>query len=75
MPEWENLKKDPLEETELQKVRLTIQRTEAAWPILGPIVAVVRNWKAWVIALAFFLWINQPDILGALKTIMGIKGP
>jgi len=75
MTDWEDLKKDPLSDTDLQKTRLTIQRMDDAWPIIGPIVAVVRNWKAWAIALAFFLWINQPDILGALKTIMGVKGP
>ena len=51
------------------------ERANDGWVIVGPVVAVVRNWKAWAIALAFFLWINQPDILGALKTIMGAKGP
>jgi hypothetical protein len=48
-------------------------RANEGWVIIGPIVAAVKNWKAWALALAFVLWINQPDILGALKTIVGVK--
>ena len=49
------------------------ERANDGWTVIGPIVAAVRNWKAWALALAFFLWIHQPDILGALRTVMGIK--
>jgi hypothetical protein len=49
------------------------ERANEAWIVTGPVVAVIRNWKAWAIGLAFFLWINRPDILAALTTIMGGK--
>lgn len=49
------------------------ERGNEGWIIVGPVVAIVRNWKAWALALAFFLWINRPDILAALQTIMGAK--
>jgi hypothetical protein len=49
------------------------ERANDGWVIIGPIVAVVRNWKAWAIGLAFFLWINRPDVLEALRAITGAK--
>jgi hypothetical protein len=47
------------------------ERGHDAWPVTGPMVAAVRNWKAWVFALALVLWINRPDILAALNTLIG----
>jgi hypothetical protein len=45
------------------RVRVAVVRTERSWPILGPIVAVVANWRAWVIGATFFLWLRGDDII------------
>ena len=50
------------------------KRANDGWVILGPLVALVKNWKAWAIGSVAFLWINRPDILEALRKIMGM-GP
>lgn len=47
------------------------ERGHDAWPVTGPMVAAVRSWKAWVFAAAFVVWINRPDILAALETLIG----
>ena len=71
MAAWSNYKDTPLTPEELQRVRLALDRTEAAQPILGPAVAAVTSWRAWLFAVAFVVWINRPDILAALQTLVG----
>lgn len=54
------------EPMEWSRVRIAVVRTERSWPILGPIVAVVANWRAWVIGATFFLWLRGDDIIRAI---------
>lgn len=73
MTRWQNFRDDPLTGEELQKVRLTVERVDDADPIIRPVVAVVKNWKAWLVGLAFFVWINRPEIISALSVLLGGK--
>ena len=49
------------------------ERANDGWIILGPLVALTRNWKAWAAGGLFFLWINKPDVIEALQTLLGGK--
>ncbi len=42
-----------------------------AWVIVGPIYAVVTNWKALGLIIAGVAWLNRPEIIAALTTIAG----
>lgn len=42
-----------------------------ARPIVGPVSAIVRNWKGAAAVVVFVVWINSPEILQALKTLVG----
>jgi|GEM_PF-5205021 len=54
---------DPME---WRRVRRAVIRVEQSWPIVGPIVALVTNWKAWAVGAAFFLWLRGEDIITAI---------
>lgn len=69
---WQDYKDDELTPEDRQKLRLTHNRMDQAWPIIGPIVAAVSNWKAWVAILAFVIWINNPKIIAALSVLTGV---
>ena len=68
---WHKYKDGPLSEEELQRARLTQERMDQAWPILGPVVAAVSNWKAWVAIVLMIVWLNNPKIIAALATLTG----
>ena len=73
MRPWQNYKDDDLTPEERQQARLTIERMDRAWRVLAPVDAVLGNWKAWLAAVAFVVWLNRPDILAALSTLIGGK--
>lgn len=54
------------EPMEWSRVRIAVVRIERSWPILGPIVEVVANWRAWIIGATFFLWLRGDDIIRAI---------
>lgn len=54
------------EPMEWARVRLAVMRVEQSWPVIGPIVALVLNWRAWAVGFAFFLWLRGDDILRAI---------
>lgn len=66
-------KTPPVDEKEWAYLWRGAHRANISWPIVGPIYAFVVNWKAWAIGLAFLLWINRPEVLAALTTLMGGK--
>lgn len=70
---WQKYKDDPLSQEELQRARLTQERMDQAWPILGPVVAAVTNWKAWAAIVLVVVWLNNPKIIAALATLAGGK--
>lgn len=46
-------------------------KANEGWIVVGPIVAAVKNWKAWLVIGGLFVWMNRPDIMQALQTLMG----
>jgi hypothetical protein len=70
---WQNYKDDDLTAEERQQVRLTIERMDRAWRVLAPVDAALSSWKAWLAAVAFVVWLNRPDIVSALSTLIGGK--
>lgn len=44
-----------------------------AWPVTGPIIAVVRNWKALAVVGVLVVWFNRPEIISAISTLLGME--
>ena len=64
---------DPFDdEAERQSLRRAAYRADQTWLISRPIVAIVSNWKALVIALVVIAWLNRPEIMEALQVIAGV---
>lgn len=55
-----------------QRVHRAVHRTEVTWPLLGPVYAVLSNWKAIAIGLAFIVAINNPKLINAAKAILEV---
>ena len=56
---------------EWRVIRAGVDKSHKAWVIVGPIHAVVTNWKALAIVAAVVVWINRPDIVTALQLLTG----
>ena len=64
----------PETETEWQRLHRAAYRADQTWLISRPIVAVVTNWRALAIIAAVLVWVNKPEIVGAIQVLLG-KGP
>jgi hypothetical protein len=53
-----------------QRVHRAVDRSERSWPVTGPVVAVVSNWRAWGVMLAIFTFIRGPEIIDLIKAFM-----
>ena len=60
---------------EWRAIRAGVDKAHKAWVIVGPVHAVVVNWKALMIVLALVIYINRPEIIAALRALAGVKGP
>ncbi len=49
-----------------------IEKAHDAWLIAGPLVALVKNWKAWAVGAAIYAYMRSPDIVAAIDTLMGV---
>ena len=58
---------------EWRTIRAGVDKAHKAWTIVGPIHAVVANWKALAIVVAVIIYINRPDIIAALRVLAGVK--
>jgi hypothetical protein len=67
-------RKDPPARDEWPHIFDGIQKSHKMWIIVGPIFAVVSNWKALVAIVIFVAWLNQSEIAAILATLTGI-GP
>ena len=54
-----------------QRLHRAAWRADQTWLISRPIVAVVSNWKALAAIVVILAWINRPEIIAAIKTIVG----
>lgn len=60
---------------EWRTIRSGVDKAHKTWVIIGPIHAVVNNWKALVLVVAVVIYLNRPDIISALRVLAGVKGP
>lgn len=60
---------------EWRTIRQGVDKAHKAWVVVGPFHAVVSNWKALAIAVAFVVWVSRPEIIAALRALAGVKGP
>jgi len=58
---------------EWRTIRAGVDKAHKAWTIVGPIHAVVVNWKALAIVLVIVIWLNRPDIIAALRVLAGME--
>lgn len=58
---------------EWRAIRSGVDKAHKAWTIVGPIHAVVANWKALILILAVVLYLNRPGIIEALRVLAGGK--
>lgn len=64
-------RKEPPNEDEWPRIWKAIERSEMSWIIIGPLHAVVSNWKALVVIAGIIVWINSPEIVAALAVLFG----
>lgn len=56
---------------ERQRIRVSADKADKTWTVIGPIHAVVSNWKALAVILAILTWVNKPEIIAALTALAG----
>lgn len=64
-------RKTPPDDDEWGDIWPAIKFASEAQPVLGPIVAIGKNWRAALAIIAFVIWINSPEVVAALKTLIG----
>lgn len=74
MGDKKSRRETPPEEREWADIWEAIDRSNMAWIIVGPIHAVVSNWKALAAIAAVVVWLNNDKIISALSTLVGV-GP
>jgi hypothetical protein len=42
-----------------------------SWEITGPIYQVVKSWKFWLAVVGGVVWLNRPEIIMALRVLIG----
>lgn len=64
-------RKEPPEESEWHAIWSALEKAEKGWIITGPVYAIVSNWKALLVIAAVIVWINSPEIVSALRVLIG----
>ena len=49
-----------------------LSKAQKLWKVGGWAYAILENWKAWAIAAAILVWVQNEKILAALRTLTGI---
>ena len=63
----------PLEtDEEWQQLHRAVHYAEQMWRVVGPVVAIVINWKAWMVGAGVFLFLNRPEGIAILDILSGI---
>lgn len=72
MSDYGRRKTPPENEEEHAYLWDSADKAQKAWRITGPVYAVVSNWKAGVAVIAFVVWLNSPEVVPALKALLGV---
>lgn len=62
-------RKEPPERDEWPHIFDGIHKSHKMWIIVGPVFAVVSNWKALVVITLVVAWLNHPKIAAILATL------
>ena len=54
-----------------RKIHRSVDRTEEAWPLLKPAVAVFANWQAWAVGAGLYVWLRSDELLVAVTALIG----
>lgn len=47
-------------------------KAHRSWVIIGPLHAVVTNWKALAVVGLLVVWLNRPEIVVAITSVLGM---
>lgn len=76
MPEKPKIPPDdrtrPPSDDEWPHVWTNLERSQDAWPLLAPFVALYKNWKALLLVLAALMAWNGPRLIEILQAWAGI---
>lgn len=61
----------PTTPEEWRVIRSGVDKAHKAWVIVGPIHAVVVNWKALAVVVSIVVYLNRPDIIAAIQAFSG----
>lgn len=70
-------KKDPWERAtppddhEWNYIWAGLRKSHQGWIVVGPIVAAVTNWRAWLVIGGVLAWMNGPELLDIVKAALG----
>ena len=62
----------PPEDHEWDYIWSGVKKSHQGWVVVGPIVAAVTNWKAWLIIAGILAWVNGPELLIIVKAALGV---
>jgi hypothetical protein len=60
------------DEDDWQSIWKAVERSEKLWWLIGPLHAVVSNWKAIVAVAVIVAWLSRDDIQALLASLTGL---
>jgi len=63
----------PRNAEEWRVIRAGVDKAHKSWVVVGPIHAVVTNWRALIVILVGAAWLNRPGIQEALQALVGMR--
>jgi hypothetical protein len=48
-----------------------VDQSNKSWVVVGPVYAIVANWKAWLAGLAFFALMQRSEFIALLDMLTG----
>ena len=49
-----------------------IDKAHRGWPVVGPVVAAVTNWKAWLAIAGIVAFVRGQDIMDFIKSVIEV---
>lgn len=57
---------------DFSKINRAVDRIDRSWIILGPMDAILSNWKAWAVAGSIYVFFRGSDVIDALDKLTGV---
>jgi hypothetical protein len=58
---------------EWRVIRSGVDKAHKSWMVVGPVHAVVTNWRALAVVGIVLAWLNRPGIAEALAVLFGVS--